>query len=92
MTKLTEIEIKDVLATHSDWTLDRGVLAREWTFKDFTEAMEFVNRIAALAETAGHHPDIEIRYSNVRLSLVSHDAGGLTERDASLATRIDAEF
>ena len=49
--------------------------------------MRFVNRVADAAETAGHHPDIDIRYNRVRLSLVTHDAGGLTEKDFALAAQ-----
>jgi 4a-hydroxytetrahydrobiopterin dehydratase len=65
---------------------------REWTFKDFVEAMAFVNRVAEIAETAGHHPNIDIRYNRVLLALVSHDAGGITERDIAMANRIGANF
>ncbi|HEY1499699.1 MAG TPA: 4a-hydroxytetrahydrobiopterin dehydratase [Acidobacteriaceae bacterium] len=72
------------------WTLERGELVRHREFGNFVEAMHFVNRVAELAEGAGHHPDIDIRYSKVRLSLVSHDAGGLTERDFDLAAGIDS--
>jgi 4a-hydroxytetrahydrobiopterin dehydratase len=52
--------------------------------------MQFVNSVAEMAEGAGHHPDIDIRYNKVRLALVSHDAGGLTERDFDLAAGIDS--
>jgi 4a-hydroxytetrahydrobiopterin dehydratase len=72
------------------WTLERGEIVRNSTFGDFVEAMEFVNAVAELAEGAGHHPDIDIRYNKVRLALVSHDAGGLTERDFDLAAAIDS--
>jgi 4a-hydroxytetrahydrobiopterin dehydratase len=51
--------------------------------------MKFVNRVAELAEAAGHHPDIDIRYNRVRLALVTHDAGGITQNDISLAQNID---
>jgi 4a-hydroxytetrahydrobiopterin dehydratase len=54
--------------------------------------MAFVNRVATLAEEAGHHPDIDIRYNRVKLALVSHDAGGITARDASMARRLRADF
>ena len=52
--------------------------------------MHFVNSVAEMAEGAGHHPDIDIRYNKVRLALISHDAGGLTERDFDLAAAIDS--
>ena len=51
--------------------------------------MRFVNRVAELAEEAGHHPDIDIRYNRVRLALVTHDADGLTSKDFDLAARTD---
>jgi 4a-hydroxytetrahydrobiopterin dehydratase len=92
MTKaLNASEIEKVLKTHSAWKLQGGKLVREWTFKDFVEAMRFVDRVAVIAEAAGHHPDIDIRYNRVLLGLVSHDAGGITERDAAMAARIDQE-
>jgi 4a-hydroxytetrahydrobiopterin dehydratase len=93
MTKaLNTVEIEEVLQNHPKWKLQGGKLVREWTFKDFLEAMVFVNRVAAVAEAAGHHPDIDVRYNRVLLELVSHDAGGITRRDATMANRIDKEF
>ncbi|GGA59642.1 putative pterin-4-alpha-carbinolamine dehydratase [Edaphobacter acidisoli] len=89
---LTTAEINALLKLHPGWTLHDGKLTREWTFKNFVEAIAFVNKIAPLAEAAGHHPDIDIRYNRVLLSLVSHDAGGITERDASMAAEISEEF
>jgi 4a-hydroxytetrahydrobiopterin dehydratase len=53
--------------------------------------MAFVNRVALLAENAGHHPDIDIRYNRVKLALVSHDAGGITARDAAMAGQLSAD-
>lgn len=89
---LTPAEIKVTLQTIPGWALQDGKLTREWTFKDFIQAMEFVNQIATLAEAAGHHPDIDIRYNRVHLSLVSHDAGGITPRDANMARQINQKF
>jgi 4a-hydroxytetrahydrobiopterin dehydratase len=74
------------------WTLDGGKLVREWTFADFVAAMAFVNQVGELAEAANHHPDIDIRYNKVVLSLVSHDAGGITARDASMARQLSERF
>jgi 4a-hydroxytetrahydrobiopterin dehydratase len=85
-------EIEEVLKTNPEWHLKGGKLVREWTFKDFLEAMAFVNRVAVLAKAANHHPDIDIRYNHVVLGLVSHDAGGLTQRDASMANQLSKEF
>ena len=92
MRAMTNAEIDGVLRGEPEWKLEGGKLVRDWMFADFVRAIEFVNRIAVLAEEAGHHPDIDIRYNRVRLGLVSHDAGGITERDARMATRISKEF
>jgi 4a-hydroxytetrahydrobiopterin dehydratase len=85
---LTAVEIEDVLKANPEWKLQQGKLVREWIFKDFVEAMGFVNRVAEIAEAAGHHPDIDVRYNHVLLGLVSHDAGGITTRDAAMASQI----
>ena len=92
MPKMTETEIRNLLANERAWTLESGKLVRDWKFKDFVEAMLFVNRVATLAEATGHHPDIDIRYNQVILGLISHDAGGITKRDSAMAGRIDKEF
>jgi 4a-hydroxytetrahydrobiopterin dehydratase len=85
---LTAAEIEDVLKANPAWKLQQGKLVREWTFKDFVEAIAFVNQVAEIAEAAGHHPDIDVRYNHVLLGLVSHDAGGITSRDAAMASQI----
>ena len=89
---LSPSEIEAVLQAIPGWTLQEGKLTRDWTFRDFLQAMEFVNQVAALAEAAGHHPDIDIRYNRVRLGLVSHDAGGITQRDANMARQLNQTF
>ena len=74
----------------SEWSQRPDVLEHDFEFDDFTGAIAFVNRVAAVAEEADHHPDILIHGPNkVRLTLSSHDTGGLTERDHDLARRID---
>jgi 4a-hydroxytetrahydrobiopterin dehydratase len=89
---MNDTQIRALIAEEPDWKLENGKLVRDWSFKDFVAAMVFVNKVAALAEEAGHHPDIDIRYNKVRLGLVSHDAGGVTERDANMAKRIGKQF
>lgn len=89
MPMLDERTITTKLQSLPHWKLDGGELVRRLEFASFVEAMEFVNSVAELAEGAGHHPDIDIRYNKVRLALVSHDAGGLTDRDFDLAAAID---
>jgi 4a-hydroxytetrahydrobiopterin dehydratase len=88
MAILNQAEIDSHLKENPDWKLDSGRLVRDWTFNDFVHAMAFVNQVAELAEAAGHHPDIEIRYNRVRLALVSHDAGGITIRDTKMMVRL----
>jgi 4a-hydroxytetrahydrobiopterin dehydratase len=87
-TTLSQDQLQELLKSEPNWKLADGALTREWTLPDFVAAMAFVNQIATLAEAAGHHPDIDIRYNRVRLALISHDAGGITERDANMAKRI----
>lgn len=85
MAALTSEEIKQRVANLPDWKIESGELVRTFAFKDFVEALGFVNRVGQAAEKAGHHPDIDIRYNKVRLALVTHDAGGITEKDFDLA-------
>ena len=89
MAVLSAEVIQERLKSLPNWTLADGMIVREATFQDFVAAIAFVNRVAAEAEAAGHHPDIDIRYNLVRLGLVSHDAGGLTQKDFGLATVIE---
>ena len=88
MAKLTETQIQEKLHTLPDWKYEGGALVREYTFADFAVAFAFVARLAMLAEKANHHPDIDIRYNKVRVGLVSHDSGGVTARDISMAGEI----
>ena len=72
------------------WELKEGAIVKLYKFKDFVESMRFVNRVAELAEAQDHHPDILIRWNRVTLTLSTHSAGGLTEKDFHLAAQIDA--
>lgn len=74
-----------------EWTSPDGKkITREFTFKDFKEAMVFVNGVAAIAESEAHHPDIYIFYNHVRLELSTHAVHGLSENDFILAAKLDA--
>lgn len=64
-------------------------IEKTWTFEDFKEAIDFVNRVADIAESEGHHPDIHIHYNEVLLELWTHEVKGLTENDFILASKID---
>ncbi len=89
MPAFSAAQIEERLTAIPEWQLKDGALVRSFSFTDFREAMSFVNSVAAVAEDAGHHPDIDIRYNKVHLALSSHDAGGITERDFSLAAKIN---
>lgn len=73
-----------------DWQLESNKITREFTFKDFKSAMAFVNNVAKIAEDQGHHPDIQIHWNKVALSLYTHKINGLHENDFILAAKIDA--
>ena len=78
------------MASDAVWRQEDESLVRDYEFKDFAEAMAFVNRVADAAEEANHHPDILVHgWNKVRLTLTTHDSGGLTEKDHALARRID---
>lgn len=72
-----------------DWKLSAGKLTREYLLKDFHEAMEFVNKVAEIAEKAWHHPDIYIYFNRVRLEMWTHSVSGLTKNDFIVAAKID---
>ena len=74
----------------SEWREEQGELVRDFKFKDFAEAMGFVNRVADLAEEANHHPDILVHgWNKVRLTLSTHTEGRITDNDHELAAKID---
>lgn len=89
MPVLSTPEVEDALKRLPGWQPEGIAIARIFQFPDFKLAMEFVNKVAAAAEQATHHPDIDIRYNKVTLSLVSHDSGGVTQRDVRMAERIN---
>lgn len=89
MTTLDHDTIRARLADLDGWELEDDHLAREWTFGDFGEAVAFINRVAELADDAGHHPDLHNSYTHVRVTLTTHSEGGVTDKDVELAGRID---
>ncbi|MEH2266443.1 4a-hydroxytetrahydrobiopterin dehydratase [Nostoc sp.] len=82
---LTKAEIQEQAKVLSGWTVEDSKLHITRTLKDFIQAIEFVNKLVEPAESAGHHPDIEISYNKVKITLTSHDAGGLTQTDFDVA-------
>ncbi len=89
MPALSQPDIDARLRSLPEWRVEKGELTRTFTRKDFVAALSFVCNVGDLAEKAGHHPDIDIRYNKVRLGLVTHDAGGLTAKDFDLAAAVD---
>ena len=90
MATLTDPEIRDAIQELPGWVDQDGRLTKTFTHSSFPEAIVFVNAVAHIAELANHHPDIDVRYSNITLSLVTHDEGGITPRDVALARQVEA--
>ena len=82
---LTEAEIQELANSLSGWIVKGNKLLSIREFKDFVAAIEFVNKLVEPAELAAHHPDLEISYNKVWVTLTTHDAGGLTQQDFDLA-------
>jgi 4a-hydroxytetrahydrobiopterin dehydratase len=91
MTLLDDAEINERLGSVSGWQRGEGSeIERELEFRDFAAAIDFVDRVAELAEEANHHPDILLHgWNKVRLTLSTHSQGGLTDSDFALAEQID---
>jgi 4a-hydroxytetrahydrobiopterin dehydratase len=89
-TKLTDAELKQALSELPGWSLENGMIVKKYAHNSFPEAIVFVNAVAHLAELLNHHPDVDIRYSNITVALVTHDAGGITVKDVTLAKQIEA--
>jgi 4a-hydroxytetrahydrobiopterin dehydratase len=85
---LTNQEIQERSGSLSGWEVEESKLQTTRKLKDFIAAVEFVNKLVEPAESAGHHPDIEISYNKVKITLTTHDAGGLTQSDFDLAAVI----
>jgi 4a-hydroxytetrahydrobiopterin dehydratase len=90
--KLSDEEIQTGLRELDGWELRNGRLRKRFTFRTFLRALVFVNSVAYLAESVGHHPDITINYNKVALRLLTHSEGALTDRDFALAQEIDAKL
>ena len=89
MPALAMDELSTVLAGLAGWQEVDGTLRKVYLLGSFVAAIELVNRVADLAEAAGHHPEIAISYNRVTFSLVTHDEGGITQKDVDLATQIE---
>lgn len=89
--QLTDAERTDLIAAHPEWTVraDGQAIERQFQFRNFSQAWAFMSRVALLAEKHDHHPEWSNVYNRVAITLTTHDAGGLSERDAKMAKAID---
>jgi 4a-hydroxytetrahydrobiopterin dehydratase len=86
---LTQKQIESFLGTHPDWFLNEHAISRTYGFDDFMGSLRFVMKIGAAAEAADHHPDIDIRWNEVTVTLSTHSEGALTSKDLDLAATFD---
>jgi 4a-hydroxytetrahydrobiopterin dehydratase len=87
---LTPEQLNEAVASLGEGWADRdGALRKEFRFADFAAAMSFANRVAEAAEKADHHPDMAVGWGRVELAWVSHDVGGISERDVEMARTSD---
>jgi 4a-hydroxytetrahydrobiopterin dehydratase len=82
-------DIKNWLKKLPEWELEKKHIERLFEFDDFSQAIEFVNGVAEIAEEDDHHPEIDIRYNKVKVALSTHSEGGITDLDFELAEKID---
>jgi 4a-hydroxytetrahydrobiopterin dehydratase len=93
MKKLNQQEIDEKLKTlHQSWSQEGDFIKRDFIFDNFVLAFGFMTSVAIEADNANHHPDWRNVYNKVSISLSTHDAGGLTDRDFDLAAKIDKLF
>jgi len=87
---LSDIAIQRELGSLSGWARRGTAIVKTYQFNTFPDGIAFVARVAEAAEAAGHHPDIDIRYTKIICSLSTHDSGGITQKDLDLARAMDA--
>jgi 4a-hydroxytetrahydrobiopterin dehydratase len=92
MAKLSSAQIAQRLRALAGWEYKDNAISRLFRFRQFMDGIEFVNRIAKIAEATDHHPDITINYTRVRFSCTTHSEGGVTDRDFTLAGEINKTF
>jgi len=87
--KLNRESVQGWLSGRAGWKRKSNALVKDFSFPSFRNAIVFVNRVATLADNADHHPDIHISFDRVSLSLSTHSAGGITQKDLTLAEKVD---
>ncbi len=88
--RLSDLEIQRALGSLPGWARRGEVLTKTFTFRTFADGIDFVQRVARAADRMDHHPDIDIRYTKITCTLSTHDAGGITDADLTLAGAIEA--
>ncbi len=89
MPLLSEDQVRERLRSLQGWKIEGKKLVKAYSFDDFMAAVGFVDRLAPVAESEGHHPDLQVGWGRVVVELTSHDAGGLTGKDFKLASLLD---
>jgi 4a-hydroxytetrahydrobiopterin dehydratase len=92
MAKLDEGQITSKLGALPGWEHRQDAIAKQFEFKEFMDGIRFVEKVAKIAQTADHHPDILINYRRVTFTCSTHDQGGITEKDFRLAANIEAAY
>jgi 4a-hydroxytetrahydrobiopterin dehydratase len=88
--KLSDLEIQRALGRLSGWARRGDTLTKTFSFERFADGIAFIDRLAKIADEMNHHPDIDVRYTKIAISLSTHDAGGITDSDLLLADRIES--
>jgi 4a-hydroxytetrahydrobiopterin dehydratase len=89
-TKLSDLEIRRALGALPGWSRKGEALSKTYTFARFADGIQFVSKVAEIADAMDHHPDIDVRYTNVTFGLSTHSAGGITQSDLDLAAKIES--
>lgn len=91
MPVLSKVEVHQKLTTLGEWMLEENQISKQFQFKDFAEALSFVNNVGAEAENMDHHPDIFIHsWNKVKITISTHSEGGITQKDFQLAEKIES--
>ena len=89
MQVLSKTDLNQKLNQQPLWKLKGKYISRTFTFEEFIQAIEFINKVARIAETQKHHPEIKNNYTSVQIKMTTHDANGITKKDFAMALAID---
>ncbi len=87
---LTETQLTEALGALDGWSIENKFLKKHFSFENFASALDFVNRVGAVAEAADHHPDITFGWGYADIAVTTHDRGGITDVDVALAKQIES--